>query len=229
MRSRRSKEAVVCALGVILGLVGLALVWTLLPHEQAVSSGLDYVLKLAPFFALTLAVAFFPQRPTWLYLLLILAFCVFAGFFFPRTGWFYFFASDAEIHGGDFYTHLYLLFYPALVLTVAAAFRLGGGTAGRTLKIAWSGVIVLFSGLLDVMFQVIKPEADDPISAPHIVLFTGRPITVMEGILFALAHVPLLIALLWLPLDRWIDRWLGSVPQEEPVPEENDAGYRSRR
>ena len=65
----------------------------------------------------------------------------------------------------------------------------------------------MFSGFLDVMWYVVNPvEMPEVIDAPHINLFTGGPISFGAAILFALAHVPILVGINLLPLDRWIGR-----------------------
>lgn len=204
----------------VVGAFGFLGIWLYAPPGQQVDSLWSYAIKLAAFLALTIFVAFFPQRPPALYLLLIVAFVAFAGFFMPRAGWFYFMDTE-RARGDDFYTHMYLLTYPAIAMSISGAYRLGGGTPGRTLKLAWSSVVVLFSGFLDLMFQVINPGPADPISAPHIVLITGRPLSFDETIVFTLAHVPLLVVLLLLPLDRWIDRF---VPGATAAPFRGDEG-----
>ena len=104
------------------------------------------------------AIAFFPRPSPRLHWLLYVPFLFFAGYLLPRISYFYF--GDGERAQGDtFYTHLYLLLYPGIVLTVTAAYRLGGGSAGRCLKLAANGIVIVFSGLLDVMWWVVNPVA----------------------------------------------------------------------
>jgi hypothetical protein len=106
---------------------------------------------------------------------------------------------------------MYLLLYPGIVLTVAAAYRLGGGSPGRCLKVLLTGMIIIFSGLLDLMWFVVNPvDLPDVIDAPHINLITGGPISFGATILFTAAHLPIVIGLNLLPLDRWFDQWLGT-------------------
>jgi hypothetical protein len=193
----------------IAGAAGSAAVWVAMPHGRGVASLWEYAAKLAVFFCVVVAISVFPHRRPSSYLLLLVAFVVFAGYLFPRISYFYY--GDTERTQADsFYTHLYLLAYPAMVLTVTAAYRLGGGTSGRCLKIAGTGVLILFSGFLDVMWQLVNPvEIAKTIDAPHIVVITGRPISFGATIIFTVLHLPLLVGLNLLPLDRWIDRLLG--------------------
>ena len=178
----------------VAGVLGAALSWVTLPHGREVGS-------------------------LWAYVLLLLAFVAFAGYLFPRISWFYYGGAAAQAQPDLFYTHLYKLMYPALILTVTAAYRLGGGSPGRCLKIAWTGVLILFSGFLDVMWQVVNPvPIPDRIDAPHIALLLGGPVSFPTAVVFTLAHLPVVVGLNLLPLDRWIDRLLGPDTEPAPVP-----------
>jgi hypothetical protein len=194
------------------GAIGFAYAWFGAPHGREVDTPWEFVVKLLAFGCLGTAIAFFPwvARPS-LHLLLYVPFLFFTGYVLPRVSYFYY--GDVERAQGDsFYTHLYLLLYPGIVLTVAAAYRLGGGSPGRCLKISLSGIIIVFSGFLDVMWQLVNPvEIPAAIDAPHITMFTGGPISFTATILFTLAHVPILVALNLLPLDRWFVRPLATV------------------
>jgi hypothetical protein len=158
------------------------------------------------FICLCAAIACFPWVSGRLYLLLLAPLVFFTGYLLPRVSFFYY--GDAErVQGDSFYTHLYLLLYPGIVLTVAAAYKLGRGSPGRTLKIAISGIVIVFSGWLDIMWMVVNPvPIPDVIDAPHINVFTGGPIPFGATIWFAVAHIPLLVAVNLLPLDRLITR-----------------------
>lgn len=188
-----------------LGVVVFAAVWLLTPHGREVETAWEFVVKIFAYACLSAAVAFFPWVSTRLYGLLFVAFVFYTGYVVPRVSWFYY-GDTQRLQADSFYTHLYLLLYPGLVLTVVAAYRLGGGLPGRCLKISGTGIILVFSGFLDIMWQVVNPvEIPDVIDAPHINLITGGPISFGATILFALAHVPLVVVLNLLPLDRWIE------------------------
>ncbi len=218
-RIRTGRRERVWLAGLVAGLVGAAVVWLTLPHGREVRSGWEYVAQLAVFFCVIVAVALFPYRRPGAYVLLLLAFAVFAGYLFPRISWFYYGGAAAQAQPDLFYTHLYKLMYPAMILTVTAAYRLGGGSPGRCLKIAWTGVLILFSGFLDVMWQVVNPvPIPDRIDAPHIALIMGGPVSFPTAVGFAVAHLPFVVALNLLPLDRWIDRLLGPEPAPATEP-----------
>ncbi|WP_449063893.1 hypothetical protein [Planomonospora algeriensis] len=191
------------------GTAGAAVSW-LAPHGREIEAAWELVVKLLAFACLCCAIAFFPWVSRRLHWLLYIPFVFFTAYVIPRVSWFYY-GDAGRLQGDGFYTHLYLLLYPGIVLTVAAAYRIGGGTPGRCLQVAASGILIVFSGLLDVMWQVVNPvEIPELIDAPHINLFTGGPISFGAAILFTLAHVPVVVAVNLLPLDRWIGRLLGA-------------------
>jgi len=180
------------------------------PHTREIQTAWELVAKLLAFACLCVAIAFFPWVSPRLQWLVYIPFVFFTGYMVPRISWFYY-GDVARTQGDSFYTHLYLLLYPAIILTVAAAYRIGGGSPGRCLKIMATGVVILFSGFLDLMWFAVNPVAiPEVIDAPHINLFTGGPISYGATILFALAHVPLAVGINLLPLDRWITRLLGA-------------------
>lgn len=193
-------------IALFLGVGGAVLVWLGTPHVREIESVWYLAVRVVTFALLCCAIAFFPSRSGRFHWLLCIPFIFFAAYIFPRIGYFYFLDGEhAEV--GSFYTHQFLLSYPGIVLTVAAAYRLGGGSPGRCLKIAFSGMVIIFSGLLDVMWWVVNPvQIPDVIDAPHINILTGGPISFGAAILFTLAHVPILVGINLLPLDRWLDR-----------------------
>jgi hypothetical protein len=197
-----------------IGAAGFAVTWLGTPHGREINAAWELGLKLLAFACLCWAIAFFPRGSRSAHWLLYIPFVFFTGYAIPRISYFYF--GDVQRAEPDsFYTHLYLLLYPGIVLTVAAAYRLGGGTPGRSLKVAATGIVIVFSGFLDVMWQLVNPvEIAAAIDAPHITMFTGEPISFGATILFTLAHVPIILGINLLPLDRWICRLLATdVPE----------------
>lgn len=188
------------------GTAGFAVSWLVIPHGRDIGAIWELAVKLLAFTCLSCGIAFFPWVSRGLHWLLYVPFVFFTGYVIPRISYFYY-GDVARVQDDSFYTHVYLLLYPGIVLTVAAAFRLGGGSPGRCLKVAFTGLIIVFSGFLDVMWQLVNPvDIPELIDAPHINLITGGPISFGATILFTLAHVPVLVGINLLPLDRWIDR-----------------------
>jgi hypothetical protein len=192
------------------GVAGAAYSWLATPHQREIEAPWQLAIKLVAFVCLCGAIAFLPWVAGRLYGLLYFSFIFFVAYIFPRIGYFYF-VDVEKAEAGSFYTHQFLLSYPGIVLTVVAAFRLGGGTPGRCLKIAATGMLIILSGLLDVMWWLVNPvDVPETIDAPHIVILTGGPISFGATIVFVLAHIPLIVGLNLLPLDRWIGRLFGT-------------------
>ena len=194
------------------GVAGAAFVWLALPHGRDIESPWELVAKLVVFGCLCCAIALFPWAPRLPHWVLYAPFVFFTGYVVPRISGFYY--TDAQrAHGDSFYTHVYLLLYPGIVLTAGAAYRIGGGSPGRTLKVLVTGIVIVFSGFLDLMWYVVNPVGiPDRIDAPHINVITGGPISFGATVLFALAHVPILVGVNLLPLDRWIGYRTGAAP-----------------
>jgi hypothetical protein len=191
------------------GAGGAVFVLLATPHVRPIQSPWHLVARLLTFAFICCGVAFFPGVSGRLYWLLYGAFIFFVAYIFPRIGYFYF----VDVHrsqAGGFYTDQFLLSYPGIVLAVAAAYRLGGGTPGRCLKISFSGALIIFSGLLDVMWWLVNPVGlPKTIDAPHITILTGGPISYGATIVFLLINVPIIVGINLLPLDRWLGRLLG--------------------
>ncbi|MGW0203837.1 hypothetical protein [Nonomuraea sp. NPDC003201] len=80
---------------------------------------------------------------------------------------------------------------------IGAAWQL----VAKLLGFAFLCCAIAFSGFLDVMRQVVNPvPIPERADAPHINLFTGGAIWVTP------THVPLIVGVNLLPLDRWIAR-----------------------
>ncbi|MEU8799407.1 hypothetical protein [Spirillospora sp. NPDC048819] len=192
------------------GVIGAAAVWLFMPHGRDIGSAWELPVKLLVFACLACGIALFPwpsKLPHWV---LYAPFLFFTGYLVPRISGFYYLDGE-RAQGDSFYTHLYLLLYPGVVLTIAAAYRLGGGTPGRCLKVVFTGIVIIFSGFLDLMWYVVNPIGiPQEIDAPHINLITGGPISFGATVVFALAHLPIIAGFNLLPLDRWIGRLLGT-------------------
>lgn len=200
----------------LIGLGGTAATWLLLPREREVSGPLEFIIKIVVYLLLIAAIAAFPRcggRWTWLS---VMPFVAFTGYVIPRISYYYYFDRE-QLHAGEFYTHLYLLLYPGIVLTTALALRVGGAAAGRVVKVAVMGMLIVFSGFLDVMWQLVNPldHIAETLDAPHIVVIVGRPVSFTEAIWFTVAHVPLAVLLACLPLQRWMQIF-DDQPDEAP-------------
>lgn len=189
-------------------------VWLATPHVREIESIWHLAARLVMFVLICCGIAFLPTRSGRLWWLTYIPFVFFVAYIYPRIGYFYFVDTDTS-EAGSFYTHQFLLSYPAMLLTAALAFRLGGGSPGRALKMAVNGGLILFSGLLDYMWWLVNPvDLPEHIDAPHITILTGGPISYHLTILFIAAHIPIIVAITLLPLDRWLGRLFGvTVPR----------------
>lgn len=189
----------------VIGIIGFGITWFFLPHQSPIDKIWWLIFKLTTYGFILLSVAFFPNKAKWGYLLVILPNFVFLGYILPRISYFGFSGTIATVNGGEFYTTLYLLLFPLINLTTAFAYRMAGGSPGNVIKISLAGIIIIFSGYLDLMWYVINPVAipETLKYSSHIIIFFGRAPKYWEGIIFALCHIPLLIAVLAAPLDKW--------------------------
>ncbi len=194
----------------VLGTIGFLTVYLLMPHKSEIDSPLQVLYKIFVYLVIACGIAVFPNRSRHLHLLLLLPLVGFLGYIIPRISYLGFVAvpqkhANAE---GEFYTYLYLMLYPAILLSIAFAYRLGGGTPGNCLKVVLSGVILIFSGFLDIFWFLVNPTGIPQTLqyAHHIKMIMGHYPSFGEAIVFALLHLPFLCIVLVLPLDKWLAR-----------------------
>lgn len=194
------------AICMLLGLLGFLAIWFFIPRNQYIGSIWELVFKFLIFAIITLGIATFPNKLKNGYILTILPFIVFLGYIIPRISYFGYFGAEIDkVAFGEFYTALYLLNYPMITFATSFAYRIGGGTPGNTIKIPVCGMLLIFSGFLDIMWHLINPVAlPEHIYGSHLVIRFGRPPLFSEVIIFALCHIFLIIGVLLLPLDKWI-------------------------
>lgn len=207
------------------GLTGLTLF--VLAPDRVINGIPEFLFKIAPLIAAVLAIAMFPKdRPIWGACLLILGFIFYMGYidsaFFLRIGD----LIDAAItntykeHFPAFYT--FNIFVNSFTILLAVfAYRLGGASGGRVIKLGLAGILVMISGLNDLTMWVMYPWPDGrPMVfdwASHVAIFIGgNSPTIYQMLIFLGIHILLIGIILWLPLDAWISkqtaRW-----QLEPV------------
>lgn len=203
----------------VLGALGAAVIWFVMPRNSELSSIWQLLFKIGVFTLISAAIAYFPNEFRGRALLACVPFVGFLAYILPRISYYGFFVGDIladEKLSGEFYTYLYLLLYPGIILSLCLAFRMGGGSIGDTLKISLIGQLLIFSGFLDIMWPLVNPVGlPETIYGQHIKVFFGRFVTYQEATYFCLAHIPLLLILIWLPLDRWLDRTSSSATVAE--------------
>lgn len=198
--------------------IAFGAIWALLPHEREGQTLWEFVAKIIAFIFAIAAVSTFPQRFRGSYLVAAAPFVVFLSFIIPRMTYYFLMGPKTE---PIYYTYLWSLDYPAILLSVALAYRLGGGSFGHCVKIGLSGLILVFSGFLELMWFVVNPlDYYDLPSVPHVEVIIGHFPSRPELVVFALCHIPLLLIVNLLPLDRWYDRFLGVPAGGPPVSSE---------
>ena len=197
-------------ISMFIGGAGALLIWMFLPHQSEIEEVWWLIVKFIAFAFIVLGISLFPNKLRHGHLLVCLPFIVFLSYIIPRLSFCGIFGTITEpVEQGKFYTILYLLCYPLIVMSVSFAYRMGGGSSGKTIKINIVGMLLIFSGLLDLCFNTAngRPLATSLDYAYHIITILGRAPTWIEGLIFALCHVPIIILVIFLPLETWFEKW----------------------
>jgi len=186
--------------GLVALAVGLFAIFGL-PPDREVKSLAIFLFKLLPFALAAIAIALFD--PTLLDrfngIKILLAFGCFALFFFFYIPKLFF---DVAFNEASNTYYLTLLITPLMILCFTLVFRLGGGSIGNTLRIAFGSLALMLSGFEDLMFLTLNPHAPgsryNPIPevwdwASHIKVRLGHYPTKEEAFIFIAVHI--LIAL----------------------------------
>ena len=189
------------AIFLVAGMVGFLLAWSAFPHDRETPSLVQYLILIAIFMMFIAGISFFPNRFRLRYLLLTAPFVVYLGYLAPRMTY-----LGLQGQFGVFYTLEFYFLYPGMIMAICLAYRLGGGSPGRCLKIGLTGIILLFSGFLDLMWFVSNQldYAKNVGSIPHIQVIIGHIPNLTELIVFILVHFAIIAAIHCLPLDRWM-------------------------
>lgn len=162
----------------------------------------SFLFALIPFVLAAEAVAAFPR--SWARLRLVpaflatLTFVVMMGGFAPLM-----FGRFVEEDFDGFYA-LMRMVMPFFILAVALALRLGGGTGGQVRRTTYASLLVMLSGLEDLMFQIWagNPIPDRWDWAEHITVRLGHVASQNEAFVFIGVHLLLALLILLVPLPR---------------------------
>jgi hypothetical protein len=221
---RHALWAVPLLLAVLTGLY----VYLRVPREQELESVWTLGLKFLPFVFASLAIAWFPARSRGAVLLVVATLLPLMAVLVPRQAYLVVQAYEAAAPGvekgarvgfDEYYTvHYTIVAY--VMLAIPFAYRCGGGGAAGALKIAWAGMLLLLSGLEDIMYVVAsgEPMPERVEWAEHVTVFLGHPPTSGELYVFCAIHFVLIAVLLALPLDRIGRRLGGAVRVHPPAP-----------
>lgn len=194
-------------------LAGLILV--VLPPKQTLGNLADWAFRLSPFGLGVLAVALLPR---WRFgpALLLLSVVFYMGFL--DTGLvlrILRFGRAADAAQEDAFRDIYqweLLTATFVVLAGLLAYRLAGARSTAVLKLGVAAILVVVSGLNDLTFWLTYDWPDGRPShldwASHIIVFVGGPPSVATAVVFLAVHLALAAAVMFVPLDRYVDRAL---------------------
>ncbi|HLZ30814.1 MAG TPA: hypothetical protein VKV73_26145 [Chloroflexota bacterium] len=198
----------------LLGGTVTALVMLVLPPDRTLHGVGDFLLKVSPLVCAVATIAVFPRRPVWTVVLPVVSFVVYLGYidsaFFIQVDRL---VQAAQVHAEQAQFSAYYRFSifanAFVVLSGLFAFRMGGGTSAQVVKLGCAGILVLLSGLNDLTMWAmydwpsgLRPDAFD--WASHVSIFLGREPHLADMLAFAAVHLVLIIAVLRLPVERWI-------------------------
>ena len=206
------------------GLTGLTLF--VLSPDRIINGIPEFLFKITPLVAAVLSVALFPRKAAWSGWLLVLGFVFYMGYIDSA----YFLQIDRLIDAAiaNTYKEQFPAFYTFnvfvnafTVLLAVFAYRLGGASAARVIKLGFAGILIMISGLNDLTMWVIYPWPDGrPFVfkwASHVAIFIGREPNLYHMLTFLGVHLILIGIIMSLPLEKWIDkqkiRWhLDAIP-----------------
>jgi hypothetical protein len=164
-----------------------------LPHDREVKSLGIFLFKLLPFIFAALSIALLDvdlvKRVKLIFPFLVMCFLVMFCIFIPRI--FFYLEDFPKVY------YLFLMLMPFIILTITLAYRLGGGTTGDTLRLAFILLCFMLSGIEDLaVLKVNHPT--DPIPevwewASHIKVWIGHYPTKYEAYAFIAFHIGLAI------------------------------------
>lgn len=204
----------------VLGGLLTIMIMFVLPPDRTLNNLGEFLFKISPLLMAVLTVALFPRHNGLTLWLLLLGIVFYMGvidstYILRTVNW-----IDASVAGNGqnqfpaFYQ--FTLFVNAFtVLFALFAYRAGGATTARVLKLGLAGILVIVSGLNDVTFWAMNTWPDGrPMVfewASHVAIFIGRAPSLYDMLGFLAVHLILAVVILCLPIQRWIDglaaRW----------------------
>lgn len=200
----------------ILGGIIAFIMFFVLPPDRVVHGLGDFIFKTMPLVCAVAAIALFPQKPPLLSLFLILGVIFYMGYldsaFYLRIEAWIRAALDGEAKAGfaAFY-QFNLIVHSFTILFALFAYRLGGGRTAMVLKLGFSSILIMLSGLNDLTMWFMYPWPDGVRPAifdwaSHVEIFIGRQPTLYHMLGFLAIHLILVGIIVCLPLQRWFDQ-----------------------
>ena len=176
-----------------------------MPAEDEVRSLGIFLFKLSPFCLAALSIGFLdPKLVARFRLTVPLLFVCFGIYFFVYVPKVFFDVHFKEAVGLYYMT---LVIVPFIILSLTLAFRLGGGSTGTTLRIAFGLLLLMISGLEDLAFLTINPHEPgkwSPIPEvwewpSHMIVRLGHAPSKYEAYAFIAAHLALALVVAFHP------------------------------
>lgn len=205
----------------LVGGCGFVYVFYFMSRAPQMTSVWEYFFRVLVFLPLVASIAFFPNTSKKGYLLLIAAIIFYASFIAHKMDYIGYkqLLVGVTSAADDYYTMLYLILFPFVISCISFSYRIGGGSSGNCLKIAFSGIVILFSGLVEVVYEIANPVIIPeviPFNFYYKAIWSHFP-TYKEEVIFCLCHIPIVAGLLLLPLDQWIHKIFSPSPQAAPI------------
>lgn len=195
------------------GLTGLTLF--VLPPDRVINGLAEFLFKIMPLILAVLAIALFPNKNHWTSLFLLLCFIFYMGYI--DSAFFLQIKRLIDAALADAYKQQFPAFYmfnifvnSFTVLLAIFAYRLGGASTARVLKLGLSGILIIISGLNDLTMWVMYPWVNGrPFVlnwASHVTIFIGHEPNIYEMLAFLAVHLILIGVIFWLPLEKWVEQ-----------------------
>lgn len=190
----------------VLAVALAALVRFVIPYEQEITSLWILLVKLTPQLAALACVAWLDvawARRLRLHLVALPAiFLAFLGYFVPATFMTALDMVDGTAEFEDLYLHV-VVFVPFIMIALALAYRVGGGSREGVLRVGAAMTILQMSGLEDLVAVLLNSRLDGIPEvwdwAHHITVRLGHVATRNEAYAFIAVHVVLAVLVLAVP------------------------------
>lgn len=176
-----------------------------LPADRTINNVAEWGFRISPVVFAVFAAAFFPRRSA---VNLILLSVLIFGYMGIVDTWANIriqdFAAASDQHAAFPSLYQMLVFVDALfIVAVCFAFRLGGASPGRVIRLGVAGIFVLASGLNDLTYYYGASWPDGRPArldwASHIAVFIGRTPTPAAAIAFCAVNLLIAAAVLMVP------------------------------
>jgi hypothetical protein len=190
----------------VLAVALAALVRFVIPYEREITSLWMLLVKLTPQLAALACVAWLDvawARRLRLHLVALPAiFLGFLGYFVPATFMTALDMVDGTAEFEDLYLHV-VVFVPFIMIALALAYRVGGGSREGVLRVGAAMTILQMSGLEDLVAVLLNSRLDGIPEvwdwAHHITVRLGHVATRNEAYAFIAVHVVLAVLVLAVP------------------------------